>query len=460
MKASRTHGTATERLFDYLQQLTYSSLPASTLTAAKCFMLDSIGVGISGSRVDRVSEVKAATHLWGHAEQAQVWTTGEWLPATSAALINAYQIHNQEWDCLQEGAVVHPMATILSALMAFGQRHSVSGQQLVLGLVAGVDIATIIGQSATSALKFFRPSVCGCLGASAGICVMMGIKGERLKNALGIAYSQLSGTMQAHVEGSPTLAMQVGFNAQNAIMAVDMAEAGFAGPHDILEGPFGYFSLFEDGYDLAPFFTQLGQQFQIETLSHKPFPTGRAAHGTIEALQTLQQRHGFSAGDIMAVEVLAPPLVNRLVNRPVLNDMDVNYAKLCNGFIGATTLLTGGVGVNDFDSEHRHDAQRLALAKKFTMQQNSIVDANALAPIEVTVRLNNGATYQIELRHILGHPQHPLTIEQQLEKFHRACASAQRPFTSQQIDKLINSIDAIEQIPNINNVIKQMVGEL
>ena len=35
--------------------------------------------------------------------------------ATAAAMVNAYQIHNSEFDCVHEQAVVHPMAVLLAA---------------------------------------------------------------------------------------------------------------------------------------------------------------------------------------------------------------------------------------------------------------------------------------------------------------------------------------------------------
>jgi len=50
----------------------------------------------------------------GGAAEATVWGTGQRLPvAAAAAMVNAYQIHSQEFDCVHEGAVVHPMAAIL-----------------------------------------------------------------------------------------------------------------------------------------------------------------------------------------------------------------------------------------------------------------------------------------------------------------------------------------------------------
>ena len=445
-------------LLAHIENTAYEQLPDTTIAACKTFILDSLGVGISGSRVPQVSQLKQAVKQWGQAEQAQVWVTGEWLPAASAAAINGYQIHNQEWDCVHEPAVVHPMAVILSSLMAYGQAHNLSAKQLILGVTLAVDVATLIGQCVTSSLKFFRPSVCGCLGATAGMCAMLGVKGEMLANALGIAYSQISGTMQSHVEGSPMLAMQIGVNAATAIRAVDMARAGLEGPKDILQGPYGYFHLFEDSYDLAPLRDKVGREFQIEQVSHKPFPTGRAGHGTIDGLQRLQRTHGFSAKEVAKIDVYAPPLINKLVGRPVKLGMDASYAKLCNGYIAASGLLKGDVGVTDFSADCLADPDILTLGAKVDTHLNHVTDPNALAPVRVEVRLTSGQQYQIEIADVLGSPQNPLDRQAQLAKFRAACKSAIDPFAEDKIAFLIKRIDQLEQIPNINHLVDALVS--
>ena len=68
-------------------------------------------------------------------------------------------------------------------------------------------------------MRFFRPATAGAFGAVAGICWLLGFDRETLRNALGIVYGQLSGNMQAHKEGSVLLALQIGFNARNAVIA-------------------------------------------------------------------------------------------------------------------------------------------------------------------------------------------------------------------------------------------------
>lgn len=445
-----------DKLINHIDQSQYDDLPQSAIDAAITFIFDSIGVGLSGSRVENLQKIKQGIKHWGEGKQAQVWVTGEWLPAHAAAAINGYQIHNQEWDCVHEKAVVHPMAVILSSLMAVAQRENVSGKQLILGVVIAVDVATLIGGSVTSGLKFFRPSMCGALGATAGMAAVLQLDKQTTINAMGISYSQLSGTMQSHVEGSPMLAWQIGVNAHNAVNAIDMALAGFEGPKDILEGQFGYFNLMEDEFDTRYLNDNIGINYQIEQISHKPFPTGRASHGTVDGLLTLQQQHGFTWQDIEHIHVAATPLINRLVGRAVKDNMPLSYAKLCNGFIAARALLTGQVTVNDFDDEILTCPTTLTLAKKLTTELNDVADPNALAPVTVTVTLNNGEVLTQHLPAILGHPDRPFKREAQVTKFRAACASAITPFNDSDIDKLINVIDDLPQIQNINSLVSML----
>jgi 2-methylcitrate dehydratase PrpD len=95
-------------------------------------------------------------------------------------------------------------------------------------------------------------------------------------DAFGYALAFASGTMQAHLEGKPTLAIQVAAAARSAVEAVDLALAGLPGPGASIDGPFGYLPLFEDAFDLGPVLAALGQRHRIEEVSWKPFPTGCA----------------------------------------------------------------------------------------------------------------------------------------------------------------------------------------
>lgn len=423
-----------DRLLDHAQTLRFEQLPPAAVQAALTFFTDSVGVGLAGSRHARVAEVRAPALAWGQGDAARDWASGEAWPAPTAAMLNAYQIHNQEFDCVHEGAVVHPLATILPALMAQAERQArsgapVNGRDFITALVLAVDVAATLGSGHVTPMRFFRPAMCGALGATLGLARLAGCGRARMADAFGMAYSQLAGTMQAHTEGSPMLALQVGLASRAAVCALDLALAGFSGPHDVLEGPFGYFDLFDA--PLAPrraemlaLFDRLGRDWRIAELSHKPFPTGRAAHGALDGVITLQREHGFTAADVAGVRLAAPPLILRLVGRPARPGMDVNYARLCLGYLLATWLLQGRLGLADFGRAALDDPERLALAARVTVGPNACTDPNALAPQHVQVLLHDGRRLDIELPAVLGHPQRALPAEAQRAKFDACCAHA------------------------------------
>lgn len=226
---------------------------ARPLAGRRVFVTDSIGVGLAGSRHPRMAEVAAAAAGWGQGSDARDWARGRRWPAPTAAMLNAYQIHNQEFDCVHERAVVHPLATILPALLAQAERQSqagasVSGAALIEALVLGVDVATTLGSAQTAPMRFFRPAMCGALGASLGLAKLAKLAGcnrAQMADALGIAYSQLAGTRQAHTEGSPMLALQGGLASRAAVISLDLARAGFSGPREVLQGALATFDRFD-----------------------------------------------------------------------------------------------------------------------------------------------------------------------------------------------------------------------
>ena len=119
-----------QRVADHVAGVRYEDLPPEAVAKVKTFLLDTIGVGIAGSSGAKVAELSTLAATWGAAPEASVWLTGQRMSAGSAAMVNAYQIHCLEYDCVHEGAVLHPMATILSAVMAWAEREAARGRRI------------------------------------------------------------------------------------------------------------------------------------------------------------------------------------------------------------------------------------------------------------------------------------------------------------------------------------------
>src|SRR5713101_8355238 len=99
-----------DKIVAHLARVAAREVPAMARQAAKAFIADTLGVGIAGAMAPWRREVLDMAAASGGAAEATVWGTGERLPLAAAALVNAYQVHAQEFDCVHEGAVVHPMA--------------------------------------------------------------------------------------------------------------------------------------------------------------------------------------------------------------------------------------------------------------------------------------------------------------------------------------------------------------
>jgi 2-methylcitrate dehydratase PrpD len=224
--------------------------------------------------------------------------------------------------------------------------------------------------------------------------------------------------MQAHVEGMPGLALQIGNAARNALIAVDLAVARVPGVSRSLDGPFGYLSLFEDDADLTEVLADLGGRWRIVEVSHKPFPTGRAAHGALLATQTLMAEHGVSADNLERLTYRAPPLVHRLVGRRINMALTPNYARLCFAYLGAVTLLRGTVGLADFSAESLADPRVHALAARIETSADDNPDPAAFTPATAIARLRDGRVATVRIVAQPGSPDSPLTWQQQLAKFH------------------------------------------
>jgi 2-methylcitrate dehydratase PrpD len=258
------------------------TLPPQVRADAERLLADTSAVGAAGAVSPEAAKLLGAVNNWGIGIDARLLSGGT-APAPAAAFFNGFAIHCLEWDAVHEPAVVHALSVVTAALLAASDRAGGSDPETFLtALAVGVDVASGLGLSATGPMRFFRPATAGVIGAALAVARLDGCTRTQMADVLGLAYSFAGGTMQAHVEASVALPLQIGRAAQAAVQAVDLVKAGMDGPHDVLEGPFGYHALIEP-LDLSRYTP--GAPWRISEVSIKPFPSGRASHGALGALQ-------------------------------------------------------------------------------------------------------------------------------------------------------------------------------
>lgn len=441
--------TAAERFAAHALGTRFGDLPRVAVEHASLFILDSVGVGIAGSSVEGGDGLLRVASTWGQPE-ASVWGRRAKLSAPAAAFMNAWQMHNQEYDCLHEGAVVHAMASVLPAALAVAEQcGGVSGAELITAVAVGADIAAGLGLAAREGFRFFRPGTAGGFGAVAAAARLLGLDRKKLEAAFAWQLAQASGTMQAHTEGSPMLPVQIAFNARAAVQSCELAALDFAPARAVFEGPYGYLALFEGAFDLAPVLDSLGCDWRISEFSHKPFPAGRATHGGIEGVMALQAEHGFAWQDVDRVIVSAPPLIVRLVGRPLPSAPSATNARLCMGYAVAKVLQHGRLDLSDFRGEALKDPVTHALAARVETRDDGNLDPNALAPQAVAVHLKSGTALEWRCDTMLANPARRLTRDQRLAKFHRCCEFAQDALAPEAPELLVDAVERLQATDDV-----------
>jgi 2-methylcitrate dehydratase PrpD len=390
-------------------------LPDAVRAAALMLVDDTLAVGVAGSTAQGADGVLAAARGWGAGGAVPVLGRDARLPAAGAAFVNGFQIHCLEWDAVHEPAVVHAMSVVTAAVHAVSHERRVAPEDALAALVTGVEIACGLGVAADTPLKFFRPATAGLIGAALACARLYGLPRTNFGDVLGLAHAQCAGTMQAHVEGSIALPLQVAAAARAAVTAVDLVAAGLPGPQYALMGPFGYFPLF-DGGDPTAMVASLGKVWRIAEISIKPWPSGRASHATLAALD--------GTGDVGAITAHVPQLIARLVGRPWTETMTPAYARLCLPFLVALMLRDGRIDPRAFTPQSFADPALRALGARLTIKVDDNPDPNALGPqrFELDGRV-------VEVPSTFGSPANPLSPEWHGGKlaFARSLAAAEAP---------------------------------
>lgn len=426
-----------EIFLDLIEQTGFESLSDDTIAAAKTFLLDTASVALAGTLAPKMTEMLAAAQAWDGASPngIPIWNSTARASAPVAALINGYQCHALEFDCVYEPGVILPTAPILAAIHGKAVQLTragkpPSGKDLIRAFVVALEVSCTMASAARNSMFFFRPTTTGVFSALTALACLDPLPRDQLRYAFGIGYSQVSGTMQSHEEGSMMLAMQMGFAARNAVQAHQMAALGITAPVMVLGGRFGFFKVFESSNHLDELLPALGKPWKVTRLSHKPFPSGRVTHGVIHTLSLLSEQLKLTPDkafeSIKSIRVELPPLGFRLTGRPMVHQPTPNYARLCIPFVAAAQLLLGAVDPRTFVPDILNNSKIETLARRVVTVEVPHDDPNAFYPQTIRIEFADGAIVTRDIPIAWGHPDMPLSQSEREAKFRLCCKLARR----------------------------------
>jgi 2-methylcitrate dehydratase PrpD len=432
----------------------FADLPASAVASARRDILDTFGCMLGGSGSPGIDALFTVISHWGGRPESRVLLRATRLPAPQASLLNASMGHGLDFDdTLDTGGSIHPGVSVLGAVLAVSDSlGGVSGRDVLLAVALGLDISCRIALASTLDRGWHRTAAIGVFGATAAAGKLIGLTPEQMLNAFGIAYSHAAGNRQCILDGALTKRMQAGQAASAGVFSAVLAQTGFTGAHNIFNGRFGFFELYQpNGSDASVLVRDLGKAFRGEALSYKPYPCGRPLHGAIDAALAARARLGIERpGEIAAVTIEADPAGHSdqfgrgaAKRRPT----QVVEAQFAQPFLIATALAYGKVGIKEVDG--LGDASVLDLADRIA---GVAQHGRAKGSLGITVQTADGRSVSVEATDPIGSPQKPLTKPQCEAKFRDCARNAVQPLFEARVDAALAIIGGLETLPDARDL--------
>ena len=435
----------------------FERLPLAAIDAAKKTVLDTLGVILAGSGMaPTVRPVLELVREAGGAPESALLGVGGRAPATAAALANGAMAHCLDFDDRTPWGRHCGSSLIPAALALAEKRRGVSGRQLITAIAVGQDMFIRLRRHIERDEAWNLSTVLGVLSASAAASVVLGLDRRGTTNALGIASTQASGTMQLVHSGSDLRGMYAGFSAQAAVTSTLLAQKGVQGVDGALEGEAGLFRLcFPDGYDRAAMLDGLGTTYLGGCMGYKPWPVVGLAHTFIHATLELMREHRLAAADIERIEVfigekhreLCAPLARRRAPQSAIE------AKFSLPFCVALAAARGGISVCDFNDSALNDAVVLALAEKVVPSETGTTTPRT---DEVRVTVRGGQMFSRDGRDAPGGPNAPMTWNDVTRKFFTCAAAAAIPLSASSTQLAVELVERLERLDDVAQVVQAL----
>ncbi|MFN0317221.1 MAG: MmgE/PrpD family protein [Burkholderiales bacterium] len=395
----------TEHLCAFLSSARWSDIPPEVRHEAKRSLMNYFATSLAGCRDPAVET--AATVLGQFSGKATATITGR--PETSdmltAAFLNAMSANVFDFDDTHTRTIIHPTAPVAPALFALAESSRMSGEQLLLAFILGVEAECRIG-NAISPGHYQRgwhiTSTCGVFGAAAAAGKALELGGQRMKWALGNASAQSSGLVETL--GSMSKSIGVGNAARNGLLSALLAERNFSGPDQPLEGARGFLRVTGESPNFECITDGLGERWEILSNTYKPYPCGVVLNPVIEACLALSQSPKLNIAQVERIEITGHPLLRERTDRP--NVQTGREAQVSAQHGTSVALTTGRAGLPEFSDQCVADPALRALGNKVRFVDNASYTAESA---RVTVHRRTGEPLSHFVAQARGSSARPLT---------------------------------------------------
>lgn len=441
--------TLLEQITDYTLNLHLDDIPDEALDLAKTIVFDSIGTGLGGYQGELGAKAVRYASAMMPGDEATLLGSGEHASLEGAAFANGVMVKILGMDDSHRSAG-HIASQVVPVALAVGETYGASGEDLLVAIVAAYDFAVRVGRQVRPMQRARGLDLKGTLGAiSAALAAARCARFNRedMINTVALAADLASGTEQYVYEGGPcdTKDLIAGFASRNAVFALRLAEAGFDGPQGALDGEYGFFNAFGDGFDRATF-ADLGEEFAILGTGFKPHGGCRHTHQAIDAVQAILAQGPLSTTAIESITLKTYEYATRPIFRVDPNPPSREVAGLSIRVSTAVALTKGTAWRHDFAAWDNPEARRLR--NLIEVQVDGEIEARypELNGCRLEITLADGTVRESYVPNMKGEPEFRMTAGEMREKFHMLTRDLLPPERADEIYAVCNDLESLDHI--------------
>lgn len=440
-----------ERLAEFLSGARWEDVPSAVRHEAKRSLMNFFATSLGGCRDPAIGTAAAVLGQFAGRAAATIIGRSERSDLLNAALLNAMSANVFDFDDTHARTIIHPTAPVAPALFALAEGSRLSGQQLLLAFVLGVETECRLG-NALSPGHYKRgwhiTATCGVFGAAAAAGKALGLSAERMKWALGNASAQSSGLVETI--GSMSKSLGVGNAARNGLVSALLAERDFFGPDQPLEGARGFLRVTGENPDFVCITQGLGERWEIRSNTYKPYPCGVVLNPVIEACLALSKSPELSISDVERIELVGHPLLRERTDRAHVETG--REAQISAQHSVAVALVRGRAGLPEFSDECVADPALRSLGGKVSFVDD---DSYAVESARVTVHMRARRALAWFVDQARGSSVRPLTdsdLEAKLKDLAQYGASGCNP------EPLIQAIWSLDRTDDAGSLMRLAAG--
>lgn len=446
-----------ERLTELVASIKYEDLPPEIIERVKGAVLDQLGCQLIASTLEwNKIPYRFIRDLEGKPE-CTIVNYGTKAPLHDAAYVNGVFGQGAELDDVFQKGGAHPGSFCVPAAMALAEKGHNDGKQFIDAVLAGYELAFRLVHLMVPGVydRGFHPhSVIGVFAVAAIAGKLLHLTEEEIIQAFGIAGSHASGTMEYDQSGGEVKRLHTGIAVRGGLQSAILAKYGLTGPRPIFEGKRGVLPAFA-GQCRVESLAELDKEWGIlNHLGFKRYSCVGANHNPIDLLAQIVAENHIESQQIDKIEVYVFKQ-NLIHGGTIVEPNDVIGAQFSLAYCLAIRLLKGSNDLDLYlDSKLWRDPQVLEIAHKVEVKADPEMTQERKFAARLQVRLKNGKAFEAAAECAKGFAGRPLAKEELQAKFRRLAAWA---LPEPQIEEIIRTVDKLEQVRDMNQLVALMV---